>query len=361
MSAGAASIATIRRPALVRWCAALALALLLLAGCASGSGGGDPYSGRYGGSLNHIHDLLALRGVPNTVLLAAHAGLYRTSDGGHTWHVVAGLAGQTMDGLMIFKFAQSPVDPRRVYVLAIPRTDRPKDAKAPAGLYASADAGQTWQLAAPVSAFPGGAVYSIGAGSGAAGQIYALLPSLGVHGLYATNDGGAHWQALPPLPDSHPTGVTGDPLHPGHIIFWSASTGVYTSADAGQTWRTAAGVTGGIFALAATPTLIYASGDAGAYVSRDGTTYALANPTYTFAAIAGCAGAPTNAWAVTGTAVYVSGDSGHTWSQTAATASHPGNLTADPTDPRVAYVGFSYPIGVQLTSDGGAHWRAALP
>jgi photosystem II stability/assembly factor-like uncharacterized protein len=345
-----------------RWCAALALLVLtvaLLAGC--GSTASDLYSGRYGGALNHIHDLLALRGAPNTVLLAAHAGLYRTADGGRTWRAVAGLAGQVMDGLMIFKFAQSPVDPQRVYVLAIPRTDRPKDAKAPAGLYASADAGQTWKLAAPVSAFPGGAIYSIGAGSASAMQVYALLPSLGVHGLYVTNDGGAHWQALPALPDSHPTGVEGDPLHPGHILFWSASTGIYTSADAGQTWRAAAGVTGGIFALATTPTLVYASGDAGAFVSHDGATFALANPTYAFTAIAACSGTPAAAWAMTGTSVYASGDSGKTWRQTAATARHPGNLTASPTDPHVAYVGFSYPIGVEVTTDGGAHWRSTLP
>jgi photosystem II stability/assembly factor-like uncharacterized protein len=350
-----------RRPTLVRWCAALALALALLAGCASGSGTGDAYSGRYGGALNHIHDLLALRGAPSTVLLAAHAGLYRTADGGRTWRVVAGLAGQPMDGLMIFKFAQSPVDLQRVYVLAIPRTDRPKDAKTPAGLYASADAGQTWKLAAPVSAFPGGSVYTIGAGSASAGQVYALVPSLGVHGLYTSNDGGAHWQALPALPDSHPTGVTGDPQHPGRIIFWSASTGVYTSADDGQTWRTAAGTATGVFALAAMPTLIYASGDAGAYVSRDGASFTLANQTYTFSAIAGCASAPATAWAMTGTAVYVSGDTARTWTQTAAIARHPSNLTADPADPRVAYVGFSYPLGVEVTIDGGAHWGAALP
>ena len=348
----------IRERGPARWCAALALALVLLAGC--GSSSTDVYGGRYGGALNHIHDLLALRGAPNTVLLAAHAGLYRTTDGGRSWHVVAGLAGQVMDGLMIFKFAQSPVDARRVYVLAIPRPDRPKDAKAPAGLYASADAGQTWKLAAPVTDFPGGAIYSIGAGSASADQVYALLPSQGVHGLYMTNDGGAHWQALPPLPDSHPTGVTGDPQHPGRILFWSASTGVYTSADAGQTWRAAAGITSGIFALATTPTLTYASGDAGAYVSHDNASYTLANPTYSFSAIAACSGTPSAAWATTGTAVYASGDTGRTWSQTAATTHHPSNLTADPTDPRVAYVGFSYPIGVEVTTDGGARWRAVL-
>jgi photosystem II stability/assembly factor-like uncharacterized protein len=348
-------------PLAARWCAMLALAVALLAGCGNSRSSGDPYAGAYGGALNHIHDLLALRGAPHTVLVAAHAGLYRTGNSGRTWRVVAGLAGQPMDGLMIFKFAQSSVDPRHVYVLAIPRTDRPKDARAPAGLYASADYGQTWKLAAPVSAFPGGAIYSIGAGSASAEQVYALLPSLGVHGLYMTNDGGAHWQALPALPDSHPTGVTGDPQHPGRIIFWSASTGVFTSADAGQTWHAASGIRGGVFALAAAPSLIYASGDAGAYVSRDGAAYMLANPTYAFSSIAGCAGTPAAAWAATGTAVYFSGDTGHTWTQTTATARHPGNLTADPTDPRVAYVGFSYPVGVQVTTDGGAHWRTVLP
>src|SRR5260370_5064812 len=93
-----------------------------------------------------------------------------------------------MDGLMLFKFAQSPVDAKRVYVLAVPRTHRPGDARAATGLYSSADAGQTWHLAAPLSHFPPKTVYTIGAGSGTARHVYPLGTTLREHGLYASDD-----------------------------------------------------------------------------------------------------------------------------------------------------------------------------
>src|SRR5690242_8027120 len=119
------------------------LLLGVIAGCAPGSSSSNA---AYGGSLNHLHDLLPLRGTPGTVLLATHLGLYRTTNRGQTWREVAGGPGQAMDGLMIFKLAQSPVDPQRMYALASLRTSTPPPSTP--GVYTSADAGQTWHLAA---------------------------------------------------------------------------------------------------------------------------------------------------------------------------------------------------------------------
>lgn len=338
--------------------AALALALLLAACGQQGD--------RYGGPQNHVHDLLALRGAPHTVLLATHFGLYRTSDGGRTWTEVAGGDGQLMDGLMIFKLAQSPVDARTVYVLAIPRTGTGSTSTAPAkgtpGLYVSQNAGQTWRLAAPASAMPTHTLFSIGAGSAAAGQVYTLIPSLGAQGLYASDDGGAHWRTMPPLPDARPTGVMGDPNRPGRVLLWSASTGLYTSESGGLTWQPAQGIRGGVFSVSVAGATIYASGDAGMYVSTDdGASFALTNTSYTFSAVVACPSAPTHAYALAGTAIYATRDGGHTWTETAATSSHPGNVTVDPSDASTMYVGFSYPVGVEVTTDGGAHWRPVLP
>jgi hypothetical protein len=70
-------------------------------------------SATFGGLFNHLHDVLPLRGVVGTVLMATHLGLYRTTDRGRTWREVAGGHGQAMDGLMIFELAQSPLDPWR--------------------------------------------------------------------------------------------------------------------------------------------------------------------------------------------------------------------------------------------------------
>lgn len=338
----------------------LALAALVgalaLAGCGSSSTRDGP-----GGSLNHVHDLLALRGVPRTVLLATHFGLYRTTDGGAHWTEVAGESGQAADGLMLFKLSQSPVDPQRVYLLAIPRTGRPQDAKATTGIYTSGDAGKTWKLVTPVSFFPTGTVFTIGAGSASPGQIFALVPALADKGLYVTDDSGAHWRQLPQLPDSHPTGVTGDPNHPGRMILWSASTGIYTSDDEGQTWHAAAGTQNGIFSISIAGTAIYASGEDGAFVSTDdGATYTLVNKTFTFSNIVACDATPATAYALIGTTVYRTTDSGKTWTATAATSAHPGNVSVDPDHAGTVYVSFSYPVGVQGTTDGGAHWKTLL-
>src|SRR5215468_925937 len=112
-----------RRRRLLPPALALVALLLVLVGCGSSSDS-------YGGDKNHIHDLLALSGAPKTLLVASHIGLYRTADGGKTWSEVAGGAGQLMDGLMIYKLAQSPVAPRRVYALA---GYRPEDKAAAKG------------------------------------------------------------------------------------------------------------------------------------------------------------------------------------------------------------------------------------
>lgn len=337
-------------------CAGLALCLALLSGC------GQTSDAAYGGAQNHVHDMLALRGAAHTVLLATHYGLYRTADSGGSWTEVAGGSGQQMDGLMLFKLAQSQVDPARVYVLAIPRTGKIGDAPGTPGLYTSADYGKTWKLATRLTDLPTQSVFTIGPGSLSAGTVYTIIPALAERGLYVSQDYGAHWSALPALPDSHPTGVAGDPNHPGRVFLWSASTGFYVSNDAGQTWTGASDIQGGIFSVSLAGTTIYASGDAGTYVSTDdGAHFALANPTYTFSAVVASQATPPDAYAITGTSVYATSDAGTNWSQAAATASHPGNITVDPADPRTVYAAFSYPVGVQVSSDGGSHWRTVLP
>jgi hypothetical protein len=329
----------------------------LLAGCSQS--GGDT---SYGGSQNHLHDILALRGVSNTVLLATHIGLYRTADGGRTWTEVAGGNGQVMDGLMLFKLVQSPLDTRRVYVLAVPRPDNPSAARAAPGIYASTDAGQTWRLATPLTAFPTRQVFTIGAGSTSATQLFAIVPGLGVHGLYVSEDAGAHWSALPPLPASSLNGVFGAIGHPHQVLLWSVAAGLFASGDDGQSWHPTAGIQGGIYAVSQAASTIYAGGDSGIYVSSDaGASFTLADSTDTFSAVVACLAAPAHAFALTGTNIYVTSATGRTWKQTADTSQHPTALTVDPASCDTAYVGLSYPVGVEVTTNAGGAWRQVLP
>src|SRR5690348_2651974 len=286
------------RPAGLRLAAlALTLAATVLLSACGGIGGSSPPP--LTSTENHLHDVLALRGEPGAVLIATHFGLYRSGDRGHAWTQVAGGPGQQMDGLMTYKLAQSPVDTKRVYCLALPRSAMPGVTHATAGLYTSADNGRTWKLATAVDAFPTASVFSIGVSSASAGRVFAVVSALGAAGLYASDDAGAHWQALPKTPAEDITGVLGDPAHPGHLYLWSTISGVFSSADDGRTWRTAAGISGAIYALSSAGDMVYAGGDSGLFVSRDaGRRFVQSHAQETFSAISASFSNPATAYAL---------------------------------------------------------------
>jgi photosystem II stability/assembly factor-like uncharacterized protein len=335
----------------------LSCLVLLLAAC--GGADGSP-SATLTSPQNHLHDLLALHGSPDTVLLATHFGLFRSSDRGHTWKEVAGGAGQPMDGLMTYKLAQSPIDPRRLYCLALSRTSA---AAVPgAGLYTSADAGQSWKLATALVEFPTHNVYTIGAGSSGAEQVYAILPALGAGGVYVSDDAGGHWRALPHAPADTVTGIRGEPDQAGSLFLWSTTAGLFKSRDGGRTWRSSPGINGGVYAVALAQHTIYASGDAGLYVSTDGGgQFSLVDAQHSFSSLAASTSVPNAAYALTGTSVYITANAGRSWHTAAATSQHPSLVSADPLDAKAAYVGFAFPLGLAVTTDGGASWRSALP
>jgi photosystem II stability/assembly factor-like uncharacterized protein len=341
----------------------LALVLnLLTLGLALASCGDSNVSTALGGPQNHLHDILALRGSPHTVLLATHFALYRSTDGGYTWATVAGGSKQPMDGLMIYKLAQSPDDAQRVYVLAVPRPDNPGAAKAPAGIYASSDAGVTWKLATNVSALPAATVYTIGVGDSSANDVFAILPTLAEHGVLASHDAGATWQALPHIPDPRPQGITSVPAHAGRLALWSSVSGLYLSDDGGQSWRAANGIQGGVFALAVAGSTLYASGTNGLFVSRDaGDHFAHTSGNSIFASVVACDAAPLDAYALSGQTVELSHDGGQIWQSGGNLKSHATNIAADPTDGKTAYAASSYPLTVQATTDGGATWKQVAP
>jgi photosystem II stability/assembly factor-like uncharacterized protein len=335
---------------------ALVASLLILAGCGGSS------SDSYGGDKNHIHDLLALSGAANTLLVASHIGLYRTADGGKTWSEVAGGAGQLMDGLMIYKLAQSPVAPKRVYALAGYRPEDKAAAKGDLGIYLSDDAGQTWKLVTPLSAFPNSAVFTIAAGAGSARQLFAVVPNIGAKGLYMSDDAGAHWRQQPDLPTDSINGLVADPARAGRLWVYSVSSGLYSTDDDGAHWKAAQGVRGDVFSVAVAAQTVYAVGDSGLFVSKDGgASFAPGSGDVAFTAVAASPATPATAYALTGTAVYLSGDSGASWKQTGPISRQPSYLTVDPASAATAYAGASYPIAVVATSDGGVRWSTIMP
>jgi hypothetical protein len=331
---------------------------IVIAGC-GGSSTDSGYNGPYGGAQNHLHDLLAPQGMANTVLVASHVGLYRSADGGAHWNLEAGTTGQPMDGLMIFKLAQSSVDPQRIYVLAISRADGPQAAHPVPGIYASANGGVTWQIAAPLSALPGAQPFTIGAGSTSAGEIFALDPANNV--LLRSMDGGAHWQAITTPADPH--GIIGDPGHAHRAFLWSITGGFSVSTDDGTTWHASPGIQDGIFSVAlAGNGRIYASGNDGVFVSTDdGAHFALVAPGTIMTTISTSPAQPMTVFGLTGTSVIRSTDGGTTWNPAGSMAQHVGLLTSDPGNGQQIYAGASYPIAVMKSDDAGSSWQTMLP
>jgi photosystem II stability/assembly factor-like uncharacterized protein len=357
-----ASMTRALRPTSLRLRLAVLTLVLAAAALLSACGGiGGSSAPPLTSTENHLHDVLTLRGEPGAVLIATHFGLYRSSDRGHAWAQVAGGPGQQMDGLMTYKLAQSSVDTKRVYCLALPRSAMPGVTHATAGLYASVDSGRTWKLAAAVDTFPTNSVFSIGVSSASGGRVFAIVSALGAAGLYASDDAGAHWRALPKTPAADITGVLGDPAHPGHVYLWSNISGVFSSADDGRTWSAAAGISGAVYALSSSGDIVYAGGDAGLFVSHDaGRHFVQTHARETFSAIAASLSTPATAYALNGAEVYVTTDGGKTWRQAAPTSQHPALVAVDPGDAGSAYIGYLSPIGLDATRDSGNAWQTLV-
>jgi hypothetical protein len=212
------------------------------------------------------------------------------------------------------------------------------------------------------SVFPTQTVFTIGAGPTSADQIFAVISGLNERGLFDPGDAGAHWRQLPAMPANSVGGVLADPEQPHHLAMWSIASGLYLSGDDGQSWRGVSAIQGGVYSVSWVRRTLYAVGDAGVYRSTDnGGSFALADGSAMFSSVVASGADPTHAYALTGTGVYASADSGHTWTPTAALSQHPSNLSADPTSASTAWVGLSYPLGVMVTTDGGAHWQRKLP
>ena len=342
----------------VAWLAALAT---LLAACGGSSGARPPPSAAHSttcttcfGAAQHAEHRAARhahrpRIAPAT---AARRGRWSPRDG------------QPMAGLMTFKLAQSPVDPKRVYCLGIPpRTGTgappPASGAAQPGLYTSDDAGQTWRLAAPATAFPSPSLYTIGAGSGGPAQVYAVVSSLGDPAsssamMPARTGAGCPRCRRTPLPAS--------PAIPPTLAASSSSAAPPASPSAPTAVRP--GRSRPASPAASTPSRWPATPSTPAVTpaSSSRVTAARTSPS-PMARIPSPSSppAPPPPPPLTpslGTAVFRTTDAGQTWKQAAPTSQHPSLISVDPSNTATAYVGFSYPLGVAVTTDAGQSWRS---
>lgn len=207
-------------------------------------------------------DAMVIASAQQPMFVAGHEVLARSDDGGSTF---AELRPADLPGFDIHAFAQSPTDGRVIYAFVVGH-----------GLYASADAGDTWERRAELGIIPpdtfGLAIVGsevdllmvVGPESGGVrsedgGRSFirvlevpawavALDPNqptrvwvLTTDGLARSDDAGLSWQPVSALDDLEGQPLT---LAVGPGVLWVATEdprALYSSTDGGVTWELVAG------------------------------------------------------------------------------------------------------------------------
>ncbi|HYX70997.1 MAG TPA: hypothetical protein VE825_17815, partial [Terriglobales bacterium] len=204
----------------------------------------------------HIGRILVDPRNPELVLVAAmghsyapsaERGVFRSTDGGHTWKKV--LYKDENAGAVDLCF--EPGNPRVVYATlwhAIRRPGQRGTSYGPgSGLYKSSDEGASWTEISG-HGLPAGDWGRAGVAVAAGGKrVYLILEAKKDSGLYRSDDAGATW--LRSTQDERIRGVwffseiTADPRNPD--VVYVPETSVYRSADGGKTFVSLKGAPGG--------------------------------------------------------------------------------------------------------------------
>ena len=248
--------------------AAICVAVLALTACGSDEGGGMPAG-------EHVHSLAVT--ADGGLLLGLHGGLYR-SDDGERWSlagldgedamvVASGGAGDPMfvaghevlyrsdddgetftpltpadlPGMDIHGFAQGASDPQVVYAFVVGH-----------GLFASGDAGATWERRASTDAIPPD-VFGLAVVGEGDEMVVMVGPESGVH---LSVDGGRSFQRVLETPSG---AVAVDDTSPD-LVWVLTAAGLARSEDAGVTWEIAStleGVDGQPVAITADGNLLW--------------------------------------------------------------------------------------------------------
>ncbi len=353
---------THRRPRAVRYgLYAIILLALFLTACGDSSSNTSlgPNVNGFGTQQNHTHALVVLPN--NTILLASHYGLFRSTDTGKSWKMVAAGSGQTMEGMMTDSLVASSLNPKRLYLLTQPTGVVPY--KGELGLYTSADEGQTWKLAMSTKEL-GGSMYFVRPGNDNPDEVYVYIRQLGKLGLKVSQDAGQHFTATGALPFGGLYSLLALPGKPGELLI-SGDNGIAFSSDAGVHWQLASGIQNAVYEIATSGPggPIYASGDDGVFVSQDGgRSFNLVYSAKSPGSLTVSPAQPQIIYGRTGSTIMRSADGGHTWKTLPAVKGGTiWNLVADPKNPSLLYLTLSYPTAIYRYDDQSGQWTSLTP
>ncbi len=148
--------------------------------------------------------------------LARVSGVYKTTDSGATWSMLAGT-----QGIAVWSLAFFPGDSSVVA------------AGSGSGIYLTRDAGSTWKHISPENDPELRPVVSLAFDPANSNTLYAGT----THLPWRTADGGAHWQSIHTgmIDDSDVFSIQVEKDHPEHVMA-SACSGVYNSLDGAGHW-----------------------------------------------------------------------------------------------------------------------------
>jgi len=350
----------------------LGIVALLLAACSSTDSNVQsptptqaPVNG-FGIASNHVHSLLAL---PNHILLlATHYGSFRSEDSGKTWTQVTGGPNQLMQGVMNISLVVSPFNSQRLYLLTQPSVTG--HISGVLGLYTSADQGRTWQLVNKTANFTAaldGIPFTV-AGNDDANEVYIYVRTLSTNGLKVSHDNGQHFSNTGTLPFGNITNMLAVPGVPGELLIYG-SDGMARSTDSGKHWQILQSINSSIFTMAVScpHSPIYASVDAGTYVSKDeGKTFTQLNQDYHPQLVASPS-QPQVLYSHSYLHITRSSDGGKTWTDLPALKSNSSNagsysnVAVDPENGATVYLSISYPTEVYSLNLGSTTWLSLTP
>ena len=187
---------------------------------------------------------------------AATEGIYRTSDGGSSWHHLSGLKGESVFSLALYA--------KDTKIMAAGARD---------GVHLSRDGGETWTRISPLENKELQPVMSLAFDPRNDRVIYAGTPHL----PWKTEDAGANWRSIHHgmIDDSDILSLIINPTEPTQL-FIGACSGIYRSDNSAALWTKLLGITGAGYRTYSVaqdpknPRVIYSGTRDGLWKSSDG-------------------------------------------------------------------------------------------